>query len=253
MTIYEGEILQEGNVAENLSKEISKKNELVVLKHGGTPYKVVIGVPHHANIGESHICEESPEGKRDSDENAASYATVAYNDFKEKGIPAKLVIMAHATGKDPNKYKESPYFHEIFNEKAEILFECHGAGGKRRLDIEVSAGQNRLSKTIEIGRTLAHYLEKRYSIGIQKEPGKVDALVVNRDGIESDGILEMPANKTKSLKEAEKEGVAALHLEAKPQFRIPEHGKHISDDGIILGEAIAGAIIHYNRAIDRLI
>ena len=79
MAIYEGEILKDGEISDDLSKEISRKNGLAVLKHGEAPYKVVIGVPHHANLGESHICENN----RDSDENAASYAIVAYNALKE--------------------------------------------------------------------------------------------------------------------------------------------------------------------------
>lgn len=177
-----------------------------------------------------------------------SYAIVAYNALKENEIPAKLVIMAHATGKDPNKDKESPYFYEIFSEPAEILFECHGAGNNRPLDIEISAGLNKLSKTIDFGRLLSDILGNRYSIGVQKEPGKRDALIVNKDGSESDGILQMPANKTESLMVAEKMGIAALHLEAKPQFRIPEEGRSISVDGFKLGLAIAKAIAEYNVA-----
>ena len=171
MIKYEGEILQGGNIADGLFSEISKQNELVVLKNGEGPYKVVIGVPHQAKVGVSHICEND----RDSDENAASYAIVAFNSLKERGVSCKLVIMAHATLTDPNKDKDMPYFIEIFEEQAEMLFECHGAGQNRRLDIEVSAGRNSLSRPVDFGRTLAHYMGNRYSIGIQKDPGKAEA------------------------------------------------------------------------------
>ena len=246
MVLYKGEILQGRNFADDLFSEMCKQNELIVLKNCKAPYRVVIGVPHHAKVGKSNICENG----RDSDENAASYAIVAYNALKESHIPPKLVIMANATGKDPNKYKDTPYFKEIFEERAEMLIECHGAGPKKRLDIEVSAGRNSLSRPIDFGRALAHYLGNRYSIGIQKEPGKDEAITINTDGSDTDGRLQMPANKTESLMEAEKKGIAALHLEAKPQFRIPDNGKHISDNGFILGEAIANAILHYNRVMD---
>jgi hypothetical protein len=243
MTEYEGAILQEGNIADDLFTEIGKKNELIVLKHGENPYKVVIGVPHQAKNGVSEICSDPK--PRKSDENAASYAIVAYNVLKENGIPCKLVIMAHSTEKDPNKYKDTPYFDEIFKEQAELLFECHGAGPDRRLDIEVSAGRNNLSKTIDFGKSLSHCLENRYSIGIQKEPGKNEALIINTDGSETDGRLQMPANKTVSLVVAGKKGIAALHLEAKPQFRNSEDGKTVSDDGLLLGIAMARAISEY--------
>jgi len=57
-----------------------------------------------------------------------------------------------------------------------------------------------------------HFLESdnSYSVGIQKSPGKADALILGTDGSESDGIIEMPANKTESLMEAGKIGIAAL-------------------------------------------
>ena len=57
----------------------------------------------------------------------------------------------------------------------------------------------------------------------------------------------MPANETSSLREAGKKGIPALHLEAKPQFRIPDNGSNsITPDGFILGRALAQAIIEFD-------
>ena len=55
---YTGEIITSNQICRNLSKLLAEKNKLIILRHGGKPYKVVIGVPHHSSIGQSHICEE---------------------------------------------------------------------------------------------------------------------------------------------------------------------------------------------------
>ncbi|MCX6037224.1 MAG: hypothetical protein NTW99_04935, partial [Chloroflexi bacterium] len=58
--------------------------------------------------------------------------------------------------------------------------------------------------------------------------------------------LELAANNTLSLLKAMEIGVPALHIEAKPKFRIPEDKiNSITPDGAILGQGIAQSIIEY--------
>ena len=234
----------DGKIDQDLVSHLNEKNTLIILRHGKKPYKVVIGVPHQSAIGQEYICEESE--KRPSDENAASYAIAAFKTLRDKATPCKLVIMAHSTKKDPNKENNSPYWNEIFLDDAKILLECHGAGSNRQNELELSAGKNELSDTIKFGKLLHSALDKKYDLAIQKKAGKNNALILGKDGAEQEGILQMPAKQTKSLMEAQKQNIHALHLEAKPRFRIPEEGKNVTDDGIILGNALAQAIIGYN-------
>ena len=241
---YEIEILHKGDIAKKLADAIDRQDELIVLKNGEAPYKVVIGIPHQAKSGVRKIC--SIPKSRASDENAASYPIVAFNSLKEKAVSCKLVIMAHATGKDPNKYDDTPYFQEIFSEKSELLFECHGASKERQNDIELSAGSNKLSNTVEFGEYFVNRLRDKYKIGIQIKTATKEAFIFEKNGTKKKEELERAGNNTKSLIVAEKEnGIPALHLEAKPKFRKPVEGKTISDDGSVLGEAIAQSLFEY--------
>ena len=71
-------------------------------------------------------------------------------------------------------------------------------------------------------------------------------MIFGADGTEREGELELAARNTTSLVEAEKHGVPALHLEAKPAFRKPADGTNtVTPDGLVLGRAIAQAIILY--------
>ena len=161
-------------------------------------------------------------------------------------MPCKLVIMAHATTHDPNKKPDSPYCEEVLKDETGLLFECHGAGPKRRLSLELSAGCNHLSHTLRFGRSLAEALGYQCSLGIQKEAGRKDALILQQDGFEQDGELELAARGTRSLMEATIQGIHALHLEAKPTFRKPtDQSDTVTPDGLILGRALAQAIIEY--------
>jgi hypothetical protein len=55
--------------------------------------------------------------------------------------------------------------------------------------------------------------------------------------------LQLPAVKTASLIEAGNRGIPALHLEAKPRFRVPGSSTNtVSSSGRILGRAIAATI-----------
>lgn len=229
---------------------LAAKNCLIVIKTGEPPYKVVIGVPHQAAVDVPHICEDAENPKdrnRPSDENAASYALVAFSTLKEQGIPSKLVIAAHSTKEDPNKDEDTDYCKEVFDPKPELLLECHGLSGNKKLDLELSAGSNKKTKTIEYGEILAPMLKNICDLGVQKTPGTSDATIFKKDGSKDpNGTLQRPANETPSLKIAEEKDISALHLEAKPRFRIPKDKTNtVTPDGLILGRALAQAIIKY--------
>jgi hypothetical protein len=231
-----------------LADFLSARDCLIVMRSGMPPFQVVLGVPHHAAVGEEHICEkcEGSERNRPSDENAALYALVAFTELKDRGVPCKLVIMAHATDHDPNKKIESPYFNEILNDESRLLFECHGSGPNRPLSLEVSAGSNTLSQTVRFGDALASALGYRFTFGVQKRAGGRNARIYNTDGTTRDGKLKLAALRTTSLKEAEARKTHALHLEAKPAFRkSPGQETHVSPEGVLLGRALARAIIQY--------
>jgi hypothetical protein len=251
--LFEKEVWAEKgkNYSPELLKLLTSRDCLIVLSHGKTPYKVVLGIPHQAAIGMPVICEKLNNGRgRPSDENAASYALVAFSILKEHDISCKIVIAAHPTTLDPNKDPKTEYCQEILKDPAELLLECHGARNQRKLDLELSAGQNALSPTKTFGEFLASALKKRYALGVQKEKGTDKARIFDKDGKITEGFLENPATETTSLKEAQMKGIAALHIEAKPQFRRPEGGADIvTPDGLILGKALAQAVIRYRRRL----
>lgn len=247
---YEDELWTLHDPHPALADFLTARDCLIVLRHGEPPFQVVLGVPHQAAVGEEHIWDKrvDQDGKppRESDENAASYALVALSTLRDRGVPCKLVIMAHATTHDPNKKSASPYCNEISADDVELLFECHGAGPQRRLSLELSAGDNHLSDTLRFGRALAKALGHPYCLGVQKEAGRRDAVIFRMDGIEEEVRLELAGLGTRSLVEAEERGIPALHLEAKPAFRKPPNGDNtVTPDGLILGRAIAQAIIGY--------
>lgn len=229
-----------------LSSLLNSRDTLIVIKSGEPPYEIVIGVPHHAEIGESLIAENWTNlrgGKgRDSDENAASIALKTFSMLCDRKISCKLVIAAHATDHDPNKDENSSYCKEVLSEKTLLLFEYHGAGNKRKQDIEISAGANSLGKALDFGRQLALKLNYQFSLSAQSEVNSNNAKSISR-GNEVDTVLVLPALETTSLSLAENMKIAALHLEAKPRFRIPENNNSISADGLILGNAIAEVLL----------
>jgi len=218
------------------------KDRLIVLLHGKPPYRVILGVPHQAGIGQPFICDCRV--KRESDENSASYALVTYSLLKERDFPCKIVIAAHSTTADPNKVLDSPYCQEVFQEPGELFIECHGAGPRRKLDLELSSGRNSLADTKGFGEALAWALQKRYLLGVQRKCGTDDALILGKDGKKIHGQLENPALLTKSLAKAGEMKIPALHIEAKPQFRrSPDRVNRVTDDGVVLGHALARVII----------
>ncbi|HUW13938.1 MAG TPA: hypothetical protein VM537_29715 [Anaerolineae bacterium] len=234
---------------------LKAKDRLIILRHGAPPFQVVLGVPHQAAVGEEHICDERKDrkGRRDprpSDEGAASYALVAFATLRDRCVPCKLVIMAHATTHDPNKKADSPYCDEVLRDETALLFECHGANPKRRNSLELSAGCNDLSDgvTVPFGQALATALGHRYSLAVQKKACKKDAFVFDVGGAQGEGPeLRLAALGTASLLEAKKRcSIPALHLEAKPAFRKPTDGANtVTPDGLLLGRAIARVIIEH--------
>jgi hypothetical protein len=247
---YEDELWTLHDPHPALADFLTARDCLIVLRQGEPPFQVVLGVPHQAAVGEEHIWDRrfDQDGKppRDSDENAASYALVAFSTLRDRGVPCKLVIMAHATTHDPNKKPDSPYCEEVLRDETALLFECHGASDRRPHSLELSAGCNHLSHTLRFGRALARALGHQYSLGIQKEPGGKDALILQQNGSEEDGQLKLAARGTRSLMEATVHGIPALHLEAVPAFRKPPNGSNtVTPDGLVLGRAIAQAITKY--------
>lgn len=249
INIYKGQIWEK-NSSKVYSPELlgllESKDALVIPKNGEPPFHVVIGVPHQAAVGVTTIAENwtNPRGRkgRDSDENAASFALAVFSELCDQKIPCKLVIAAHSTDHDPNKDANSPYCKEVFSEKTHFLLECHGAGEQRKQDIEISAGTNSLGNALHFGRQLATKLNFHYSLSAQIEAGSNKAKSISKDK-EIDTTLVLPALETTSLIQAEKREIAALHLEAKPRFRISENDDSISADGLILGKAIAEVIL----------
>lgn len=237
--------IEEQTPHERLAALLRAKDVLIVLKHGRPPYRVVLGVPHQAPIGVTRICEHRLDANgnpkpRKADDNVVSFALVAFSQLRRCNIPCKLVVMAQAATHDPNKILNSPYCCEIFSEETALLFECHAAGGRRHLDLELSAGSNPLGRPIVFGRQLAIRLEYRYSLGLQTIAKQTTALIIQPDGSTGAGRLQLPAIKTTSLTEAGRRGIPALHLEAKPRFRVPKNFTDaVSPDGLILGRAVA--------------
>lgn len=227
---------------------LKARDSLIVLSHGRPPYKVVLGVPHQAANGVRQICEQRRDDygnikARHGDCNAASFALVAFSRLRARNVACKLVIMAHATAQDPNKVLTSPYCREILRHEMQLLFECHASGPERSLDLELSAGSNQLTRTICFGRQLAFALGYRYGLGVQTVAGRNDALILQPDGTTIEGELQLPATKTASLSEASERGIPALHLEAKPIFRVPAgRANSVSAAGLILGRAIATTV-----------
>ncbi|MDX1520922.1 MAG: hypothetical protein R3264_04805 [Anaerolineae bacterium] len=233
----------------DLATLFEAKNQLIVLRHGDPPFAVVIGVPHQVPNGVWRICDERRDSNgrvkdRSGDDNVASLGLLVFSQLHRQNIPCKLVIMAHATTHDPNKVLDSPYCQEVFQEKMHLLFECHASSGRRRLDLELSAGSNRVTRSLFWGQKLAARLENRYRLGVQVKAGRRDAVVFLPNGSIVPDKLDLPAIKTASLIEAGRRSIAGLYLETKPIFRVVDHmANAVTPDGLILGRAIAATII----------
>ncbi len=252
---YSGELWQDEEPYPALLDLLTNKDVLIEVIHGEPPYQVVIGVPHQAAVDVSQIAEEwwDPSRKRygrDSDEATALLALAAFTSLRDQSVPCKLVIAAHATDHDPNKELGSPYCQCVFSDPARLLFECHGAGKDHPNDVELSAGSNSLSRPAFFGRLLAQALAWRYRVAAQTQPGAKEAVVFLDERTEEQGNLRLPALNTDSLRQAGTKQMHALHLEAKPAFRISEEKPNaLTEDGKALGWAVASAIMSYLNVI----
>lgn len=248
---YTGEVWHDEQLHPTLVDLLTNKDLLIEIAHGKPPYRVVIGVPHQAAVDVGQIAEEwwDPRRQRygrDSDEAAALFALACFTSLRDQNAPCKLVIAAHATDHDPNKELGSPYCQRIFADSARLLFECHGAREDRSNDLELSAGSNSLSHPTLFGRLLAQALEWRYTVAAQDRPGVETATIFVDERTEEQDRLSLPALNTDSLRQAATRQMHALHLEAKPIFRISQDNPNtVTEDGEVLGQAIATAILGY--------
>lgn len=239
-----------------LADLLESRDRLLCMTFGRPPYAVVLGVPHHASVTEDIICEDrlDQDGRpapRDADKNAASYALVAFTALRDRGVPCRLIIMAHPTTHDPNKEPASPYFRTLFAEPMRLLVECHAAGPQRRLSLEISAGPNRRADAPGFAHELVQWLGRRYTWGVQRRPGEKAAWIFDACGEKREGELELSALQTLSLMEADRRGIPAVHIEAKPAFCKPAEGRNaVTPDGLLLGRALAHAIISYVADMD---
>ena len=235
---------EEGSLAPDLIALLDCRDTLVEIAHGEPG--VVLGVPHHAARGVDRIAERRPEGGRVADENAVVYALICFDALRVRGVGCRLMVAAHATDHDPNKHPESPYCRAALDSPAtRLLVECHGAGARAPNELELSAGRNRLADPLAFGRRLVRSLGAGFRLAAQSEPAGDRALVLDADGNETPGVLRFPALLTRSLELAGSRNVAALHLEAKPRFRLTSAGAGFhapTPSGDRLGIALADAI-----------
>ncbi len=222
------------------------KDTLIILSSGYPPFDAVIGVPHQAAVGCPRIAEKWKNRRggfgRSSDENAASYALVIFSELMRLGHAAKLVIACHFTDHDPNKKTDSPYCLEVLSQTSHLLVECHGSGASQKNDIEISSGSNPHIKALAFGQQLAVILDHQYRVCAQISYGSSRARCFYQGKDEVDRLA-LPALKTTSLKAAGKLGIPALHLEAKPDFRIPTGtDRSVTVEGAALGRAFAQVV-----------
>ncbi len=246
---YTGTPLRDARPTPELTRLLARPDSLIEIAHGATPAEVVIGVPHHAGPGVEWIAEHSPEGRRVADENAALYALVCLSALSEREVPSRLVVAAHATDHDPNKIAGSPYCERLFAERgARLMFECHAAGPDAPHGLEITAGRNRRAQPLHFARLLIRALGAGHRLAAQARHGSDAAVVLEPDGQASEGRLRYPALRTRSLVEAERHGLSALHLEADPSFRTRADGTPaLPDEGVHLGRSLAHAITAYLR------
>ena len=227
---YRGEIWSGPAVAPGLWDLLLQKDLLLELAAGEPPYRVILGVPHHAAPGVDCIAENwiQPGGEkpgRPADEIAGLSGLAVLQALSEQGIPTRLVIAAHATDHDPNKTPGSPYWQSIFAHSSGpaspiLLFELHGAGMRRHYDLELSAGRNRVSAPLAFGEVLAASIPGAWRLAVQSRPGTSAGYLFHPDRRAI--RLENPALGTQSLSHAGELGMPALHLEMKTFLRQPD-------------------------------
>lgn len=250
---YNGEVWQGPFVHPRLWKLLQQKDLLVELSGGAAPYRVVLGVPHHAAMGIERIAEDWTNPRtgtkgRPADETTGLIGLAVFSALREKDIPARLVIAAHPTDHDPNKTPGCPYWQRIFDRNGGppgMLIELHGAGLHRRNTLELSAGQNTAAEPLLFGSVLAYHLSGEWIFAIQEKPGTNTARLY-RNGQHTGGRLQNPALETLSLVYAGQIGIPALHLEMKAIFRQPDpaypHAPRPGEMGWRLARALADTL-----------
>jgi hypothetical protein len=110
--------------------------------------EIVVGVPHHAPLGNETLpCEEH----KNSDENAGILG------WNLASLLNCHCVIASNYFIDSNKHEDSDYFRIIKEWMPSILVEIHGHGGNSvNFDIEISSGSEKMSKWAE---DLSHRLE----------------------------------------------------------------------------------------------
>jgi hypothetical protein len=246
LALYSGPLLDGDRPHGRLAPLLARRDVLIELGPRA-PEAIVLGVPHHAAAGVDRIAERSPSGGRVADENAVLYALACLARLRELGVASAAVVAAHASDHDPNKRRETPYCRRVLGApRARLLVECHAAGARAPHDLEVSAGRNRRARPLEFGGLLARSLGPGFHVAAQTTPGARAALIVDARPYSTPSVLRFPALRTTSLHAAGEQGIAALHVEAKPRFRSRgDGGPGLTRAGRRLGESLADAIARY--------
>src|SRR5512142_1824367 len=174
---YTGEIWDGPAVHAELWDLLQQKDRLILLTNGQAPYRVMLGVPHHAGPGIDRIAEDWINSKtgqpgRPADETTGLAGLAVFSALREKGIPCLLAIAAHPTDHDPNKTPGCPYWQSIFDRSAGgppgLLLELHGAGRHRRHALELSAGRNQVAEPLLYGKVLAYFISGDWILAVQE-------------------------------------------------------------------------------------
>lgn len=259
---YTGDLWSGQAVHPELWALLGMKDVLIEIVSEAGPAPVVLGVPHHAGAGVARIAEGARSVKtgkmgRPADELAGLTGLVVFRALQKRNISTRLVIAAHAADHDPNKTPGSPYWERIFTgDQPLLLLELHGAAGRRLHALELSAGSNMKTNPLYYGRLLQKQIMELWasgplwpqslrSLAIQLQPGASGGLIL-KDRLETAGELQNPALETLSLIHAGQLGIAALHLEMKPDFRKPDpaHPDHPKPSplAVQLSEALASMV-----------
>ncbi len=163
---------------------------------------IVVGVPHHAPAGVSHLpCPEH----EDADENTG---------FIGRYIADQLgccSIIACNSTIDPNKHRDSDYSMQIASWKPGVLIEIHGHGKARsKYDVEISCGSAELTSYSE---NLAAAVNRKLS-------GDADFEDVSVCGRFKD--IYFRATKTLTITDPR---WLAYHIELSTRLRKPENGR----------------------------
>lgn len=225
--VFTDPLWEEQAVAPALWSFLQQRDRLIEIHSNGPHWQVVLGAPHHALPGVDGIADDWRDPNtgdlgRAADEMVGLLALAVFTSLQQKGISCKLVIAAHPTDHDPNKTPGCPYWESLLAPPhPALVFELHGAAKRRKYDLELSAGQNRLARPLRLGRQLAAHLPDSLELAAQAEPGGKQGWLLTGSR-ETACRLQNPALKTTLLQAASLAGIPALHLEAKSFFRLSD-------------------------------